>query len=82
MNTNLQHEIELGFARTLHMPVEELPSSFTNNEAAKLLDTSPGTLAVWRCTKRYKIPYFKIGSNVRYPLFGLVKFKADSLKEV
>ena len=35
-------------------------------QAAEVLDVVPGTLAVWRCTKRYKIPYIKIGRNVRY----------------
>ncbi len=25
-----------------------------------------GTLAVWRCTKKYNIPYLKIGREVRY----------------
>jgi excisionase family DNA binding protein len=34
--------------------------------AAKLLGVSPHTLAVWRSDKRYRLPYIKIGSRVRY----------------
>ena len=35
-------------------------------EAAEVLDTQPGTLSVWRSTGRYAIPFYKIGSKVRY----------------
>jgi excisionase family DNA binding protein len=38
----------------------------TEAEAAKLLDIKPGTLSVWRSTGRYKIPFVKVGRNVRY----------------
>jgi predicted site-specific integrase-resolvase len=34
--------------------------------AAELIDVSPGTLSVWRSTGRYKLPFVKIGRNVRY----------------
>jgi excisionase family DNA binding protein len=45
-----------------------LPTSDLLNEvqAAVILDTSVGTLQVWRSTGRYKIPFIKIGRNVRY----------------
>jgi predicted DNA-binding transcriptional regulator AlpA len=33
---------------------------------AKLLGVKPNTLSVWRTTKRYALPYVKIGSLVRY----------------
>ncbi len=35
-------------------------------EAGELLNVRPETLAVWRSTKRYAIPYVKIGSRVFY----------------
>jgi excisionase family DNA binding protein len=35
-------------------------------DAAAYLDVKPGTLEVWRCTKRYAIPYLKVGRCVRY----------------
>lgn len=35
-------------------------------DAADYLQVSVRTLDVWRCTRRYEIPYVKIGSRVRY----------------
>lgn len=53
-------------------------SLLTEMQAAEILDVSPGTLAVWRCTKRYKIPYIKIGRNVRYSHTALQEWLASS----
>lgn len=39
---------------------------FNENEAAAFLDTTAGTLQVWRSTGRYGIPFVKIGRSVRY----------------
>ncbi|POA89215.1 DNA-binding protein [Pseudomonas sp. FW305-E2] len=39
----------------------------TPDQAANLLGVSPRTLAAWRCTGRYSVPYIKVGSKVRYP---------------
>lgn len=52
-------------------------SLLTEVQAAEILDVSPGTLAVWRCTKRYKIPYIKIGRNVRYSQIALQEWIAS-----
>lgn len=38
----------------------------TPAQMAEFLGVTPGTLAVWRCTKRYALPYIKIGRSVRY----------------
>ena len=35
-------------------------------EAAAYLGVSKGTLEVWACTKRYPLPYVKIGRLVKY----------------
>ena len=35
-------------------------------QAAVTLDVTPGTLAVWRSTGRYKLPFIKVGRKVRY----------------
>ncbi len=35
-------------------------------EAAHALGVKPGTLAVWRSTGRYSLPFVKIGSKVQY----------------
>lgn len=35
-------------------------------EAANILGITEGTLAVWRCTKRYQLPFVKIGRKIFY----------------
>jgi excisionase family DNA binding protein len=49
----------------------ELLSSY---EASTYLGVSPGTLEVWRCTKRYAIPFIKVGRLVRYRKSALDNF--------
>jgi excisionase family DNA binding protein len=46
----------------------------TPDQAASLLGLSVETLNVWRCTKRYKLPYIKTGRLVRYRLSDLNQF--------
>ena len=40
-------------------------------EAAKILGVTPGTLQVWRSTGRYGIPFVKVGRLVKYRISGL-----------
>lgn len=47
------------------------------DDLAKELQVTTGTLAVWRSTKRYNIPYLKIGSLVRYLRPGIEKWKLE-----
>jgi predicted DNA-binding transcriptional regulator AlpA len=47
--------------------------------AAKYLNMSPNTLAVWDCTKRYDLKPIKIGRSVRYKQSDLDQFVADRL---
>ena len=47
-------------------PVSPTSDLLNEVQAASILDTSVGTLQVWRSTGRYKIPFIKIGRNVRY----------------
>lgn len=35
-------------------------------QAAAFLDVKPTTLQVWRCTRRYPLPFVKVGRLVRY----------------
>jgi len=35
-------------------------------QAAAYIGVQPHTLSVWACTKRYDLPYVKVGRNVRY----------------
>lgn len=44
------------------------------DQAAEYLGVSRNTLAVWRCTGRYKITYYKIGSKVFYKEQDLINF--------
>lgn len=46
----------------------------SNQEAAAYLGVSPNTLEVWRCTKRYDLPYIKVGRIVKYKREALDKF--------
>ena len=46
-------------------------------QAAAYLDLKPGTLEVWRCTKRYSIEYVRVGRNVRYRKSALDAFLAS-----
>lgn len=38
----------------------------TTQQVSEILGISVGTLAVWRTTKRYNLPYVKSGRLVRY----------------
>lgn len=48
--------------------------------AAKYLAVSPGTLAVWDCTKRYDLKPIKVGRAVRYRKADLDAFLDAQLK--
>lgn len=56
MNT---HQTPFGVSKT---PIELL----TRREAAAYLGVSEQTLAIWKCTGRYSLPYVKIGRLVKY----------------
>jgi hypothetical protein len=45
-------------------------------EAGAYMRTPPKTLVTWRCTGRVKLPYVKIGGNVRYRKSDLDAFIA------
>ena len=48
------------------------PRLLTTDEAASFLGVTPGTLMVWRCVARYRLPFVKIGRTVRYDENDLV----------
>ena len=48
-------------------------------EAARILGIQPDTLNVWRATKRYQIPYVKVGSRVFYRQEDLIAFIKDNM---
>jgi hypothetical protein len=55
-------------------PVTKSPTFLNTEEAAKFLHKSPGTLTVWRSTRRYNLPYHKSGGAVLYDLDDLIAF--------
>ncbi len=57
-----------------HTPSRDLVSE---KEAAQFIDVKEGTLAVWRSTGRYGLPFVKVGSKVRYRRSDLEAWLAD-----
>jgi excisionase family DNA binding protein len=47
-------------------PAEQAPRLLSTEEAAEYLGVMRGTLEVWRCMRRYNLPFLKIGRCVRY----------------
>lgn len=56
---------------TTNKPREEL---LTRKQAANFLGVTEHTLAVWACTKRYKLPFIKVGRLVKYRYSDLLAF--------
>lgn len=51
----------------MSQPLPEIPDNlFSPKAAARFLGVTDHTLAVWRCTKRYALPYVKVGRLVKY----------------
>ena len=46
----------------------------TRQQAAEFLGVKAQTLAVWATTKRYPLPYVRVGSRVRYRRSDLERF--------
>jgi helix-turn-helix protein len=64
--------------RQLSPPSFVAPSdpALDDKAAAAYLGVKPQTLAVWRCTGRYDLPFEKIGARVRYRQSALDAFRA------
>jgi len=72
----LKAEIEQQIAEQLGFNPNNPPVSVDEDQAAKVLDNKPNTLAVWRSTGRYSLPYIKVGRSVRYRISDLAEFLA------
>ena len=59
-----------------HSAATELLSQ---REAARYLGVATNTLAVWKCTGRYKLPCIKIGRLVKYRKTDLDAFIAANV---
>jgi hypothetical protein len=63
------------------MKKEKHPVELLNRrEAAQYLKVSPGTLAVWDCTKRYDLKPLKVGRSVRYTRENLDNFMNRNMR--
>lgn len=58
-------------AQTLSQIVARTRELLDEKQAADYLTVSPGTLAVWRSTGRYNLPFVKVGRRVRYRIADL-----------
>ncbi len=56
------------------MATTNKPKLLKPDEAADFIGRKASTLAVWRCTGRYDLPYIKSGSAVLYDERDLLAF--------
>ena len=55
--------------------IPEIPNPLiSTEEAAEILGLEPATLVNWRCTRRYPLPFVRIGRSIRYRLSDLELF--------
>ncbi|MEH6686509.1 MAG: helix-turn-helix domain-containing protein [Halopseudomonas sabulinigri] len=50
------------------------PMQIDERQAASALGVKPSTLAVWRSTGRYNLPFCKVGRLVKYRITDLAEF--------
>lgn len=55
------------------------PDLLTPSQAAQKIGVSPQTLANWRCTKRYDVPFVQVGRLVRYRAEDIARIATDGL---
>lgn len=48
-------------------PPINIQTLLTPEKVAEILGISPKTLQIWRTTRRYNLPYTKVGGKVMYP---------------
>jgi excisionase family DNA binding protein len=51
-----------------------MPRLMSRHEAAEYLGVKPQTLAIWATTKRYNLPYIKVGRLAKYRQEDLDEF--------
>ncbi|HMW57564.1 MAG: hypothetical protein FAZ92_00112 [Accumulibacter sp.] len=66
---------------TIQTIIDNTRELVDEKEAARILDISPGTLAVWRSTGRYNLRFVKIGRNVRYRRSDLLAWLEKRTRE-
>lgn len=61
----------------LSPPVPDNDQYMLPADVSEMLRVSVGTLNVWRCTGRYRLPYIKVGRSVRYRRSDVEAFVAS-----
>jgi hypothetical protein len=69
--------IKLEIAAQLGYDPKNPPVHVAPTEAACVLTVKETTLAVWRSTGRYNLPFVKVGRLVRYRVNDLAQFLVD-----
>jgi predicted site-specific integrase-resolvase len=52
----------------------QIPQLLSPKATAEILGVTESTLAIWRCDRRYDLPFVKCGSRVRYRAEDVAKF--------
>lgn len=76
--THAEHvsAIKNEIAAQLGFDLKSPPMHVDDKQAAEALGVKPTTLAVWRSTGRYKLPYLKVGRLVKYRISDIAEFLA------
>ncbi len=51
-----------------------IPELLNEVQTAELLGVKPSTFAVWRATRRYPLPYVRVGHLIRYRRQDVAQF--------
>jgi N-acyl-D-aspartate/D-glutamate deacylase len=73
----MHEDILIEIARTLGHSADAIPSSVDEKAASTVLGVKPSTLANWRTTGRYGLPFLKMGRLVRYRTVDLAAWIAQ-----
>ena len=65
-------EIKAQIVEALGLP--RAPVNLSPDQTSEVLDTAISTLACWRTSGRYNLPYTKISRRVAYPINGVAEF--------
>ena len=68
-------EISLGMENNELIPLCSKEKMLSRKEAAEFLGLRENTLAIWAIKKRYDLPMYKVGKNIKYKITDLQKFQ-------
>ncbi len=69
------NEVSLRIENNALMPLGSKEKMLSRREAAEFLGLRENTLAIWAIKKRYDLPMYKVGKNIKYKIADLQKFK-------